>query len=67
MPGTTATLQNFAGESCNGGATQSLIDALTVSCNTAFAQLGMDLGEDKVRAMAEAFGMDGESTEIPLR
>jgi len=67
LPGSTATLKNFAGESCNGGADQSLIDALTVSCNTAFAQLGMDLGEDKVRAMAEAFGMDGQSMDIPLR
>jgi penicillin-binding protein A len=43
-----------------------LIDALTVSCNTAFGQLGMDLGEDKIREMAEAFGMDGERREIPL-
>ncbi|MCW2701646.1 MAG: Peptidoglycan glycosyltransferase [Blastococcus sp.] len=66
LPGTSATIRNFGGGSCNGGAEQSLIDALTVSCNTAFAQLGMDLGEDKVRDMAEAFGMDGEKMEIPL-
>ena len=66
LPGTDVTLKNFGGEKCNGGADQSLIDALTVSCNTAFAQLGMDLGEDKVRAMAEAFGMDDEKMEIPL-
>jgi peptidoglycan glycosyltransferase len=66
LPGTDTTLKNFGGEKCNGGADQSLIDALTVSCNTAFAQLGMDLGEDKVRAMAEAFGMTGEGMEIPL-
>jgi peptidoglycan glycosyltransferase len=66
LPGTDATLQNFGGERCNGGADQSLIDALTVSCNTAFAQLGMDLGEDKIRAMAEAFGMTDEGMEIPL-
>ena len=66
LPGTSATIKNFGGSSCNGGADQSLIDALTVSCNTAFAQLGMDLGVDKVRAMAEAFGMDGEGFEVPL-
>jgi peptidoglycan glycosyltransferase len=66
LPQSTRTLRNFGGGSCNGGADQSLIDALTVSCNTAFAQLGMDLGEDKVREMAEAFGMDGERREIPL-
>jgi peptidoglycan glycosyltransferase len=66
LPGSSATIRNFGGESCNGGADQSLIDALTVSCNTAFAQLGMDLGEDKVRSMAEAFGMDGKKFQIPL-
>ena len=58
LPGTSTTLENFDGESCNGGADQPLIDALTISCNTAFAQLGIDLGEDKVRDMAEAFGID---------
>jgi peptidoglycan glycosyltransferase len=67
LPNSTRTLKNFNGSSCNGGADQALIDALTISCNTAFAQLGIDLGEDKVRSMAEAFGMDDESFEIPLR
>jgi peptidoglycan glycosyltransferase len=66
LPGTETTLKNFGDSSCNGGADQSLIDALTISCNTAFAQLGIDLGEDRVREMAEAFGMDGEDFEMPL-
>ncbi len=66
LPGTRTTLENFGGESCNGGADQSLIDALTISCNTAFAQLGIDLGEEKVSDMAAAFGFDGEEYDIPL-
>jgi peptidoglycan glycosyltransferase len=66
LPGTRTTLENYNGESCNGGADQSLIDALTISCNTAFAQLGIDLGEDKVRSMAEAFGIDDEGFDMPL-
>ena len=66
LPNSTRTLSNFNRSSCNGGADQPLIDALTISCNTAFAQLGIDLGEEKVRAMAEAFGMDDESFDIPL-
>jgi peptidoglycan glycosyltransferase len=66
LPGTSTDLRNFGDSSCNGGADQSLIDALTVSCNTAFAQLGIDLGQDRVREMAEAFGMDGEGFEMPL-
>jgi peptidoglycan glycosyltransferase len=67
LPNSTRTLSNFNRSSCNGGADQPLIDALTISCNTAFAQLGIDLGEEKVRAMAEAFGMDDESFDIPLQ
>jgi peptidoglycan glycosyltransferase len=67
LPNSTRTLKNFNGSSCNGGADQALIDALTISCNTAFAQLGIDLGEDKIRSMAEAFGMTDESMDIPLQ
>jgi peptidoglycan glycosyltransferase len=67
LPGTSTTMENFGGESCNGGADQPLIDALTISCNTAFAQLGIDLGEDRVRDMAAAFGIDDEGFEMPLK
>jgi peptidoglycan glycosyltransferase len=67
LPGTSTTMENFDGESCNGGADQPLIDALTISCNTAFAQLGIDLGEDSIRDMASAFGIDEEGFEMPLR
>jgi penicillin-binding protein A len=66
LPGTSTELENFGGSRCSSSGEQSLIDALTVSCNTAFAQLGIDLGEDRVRQMAEAFGMDGEKRQIPL-
>ena len=67
LPGTSTTMENFDGESCNGGADQPLIDALTISCNTAFAQLGIDLGEESVRDMAEAFGINDEGFEMPLQ
>ncbi|MGY1753935.1 peptidoglycan D,D-transpeptidase FtsI family protein [Blastococcus sp. SYSU D01042] len=67
LPGTSTDLTNFNGSACSGSGEQPLIDALTVSCNTAFAQLGIDLGEDAVREMAEAFGMTGERFEMPLR
>ncbi|MFW3171532.1 peptidoglycan D,D-transpeptidase FtsI family protein [Geodermatophilus sp. CPCC 206100] len=66
LPGTSTELENFGGSRCSSTGEQPLIDALTISCNTAFAQLGIDLGEDRVREMAEAFGMDGEDREIPL-
>ncbi|TYP86478.1 peptidoglycan D,D-transpeptidase FtsI family protein [Blastococcus xanthinilyticus] len=66
LPQSTATLPNFNGSSCDPDQEQPLIDALTISCNTAFGQLGIDLGEDAVRDMAEAFGLDDEGMEIPL-
>jgi penicillin-binding protein A len=67
LPNSTRVIPNYNGSSCSPSGEQPLIDALTISCNTAFAQLGMDLGEDRVREMAEAFGMDGETFDIPLR
>jgi peptidoglycan glycosyltransferase len=48
------TLANFAGERCGG----PLPEALRVSCNTAFGQLGLDLGGQKLTAGAEAFGFN---------
>ncbi|HLM05652.1 MAG TPA: penicillin-binding transpeptidase domain-containing protein [Blastococcus sp.] len=67
LPNSSRVIPNFNGSACSSSGEQSLIDALTISCNTAFAQLGMDLGEDRVREMAEAFGMDGETFDIPLQ
>jgi peptidoglycan glycosyltransferase len=67
LPGTNTTLENFDGESCSSTGQQSLIDALTISCNTAFAQLGITLGEQKIRDMAAAFGIDEQGFEMPLK
>jgi peptidoglycan glycosyltransferase len=66
LPGTKTPLNNFGNEACSPSGQQTLIDALTISCNTAFAQLGIDLGEDRVREMAEAFGMKDERFQMPL-
>ena len=43
-------LENFAGTACGTGPTASLRDALARSCNTAFAELGAQLGEDHAGA-----------------
>ena len=67
LPGTSTTMETFDGESCSPTGEQPLIEALTISCNTAFAQLGIDLGEQRVRDTAEAFGIDETSFEMPLR
>ncbi|SDG86189.1 peptidoglycan D,D-transpeptidase FtsI family protein [Klenkia brasiliensis] len=66
LPGTSRPLNNYNGESCAASGEQPLIDALTISCNTAFAELGVDLGEDRIRATAEAFGIDQGQFDMPL-
>jgi peptidoglycan glycosyltransferase len=66
LPGTSTQLRNFGNEACDPSGQQRLIDALTISCNTAFAQLGIDVGKDRVRDMAAAFGIDGEGFDMPL-
>lgn len=67
LPQTTATLHNFGGESCGNGKTTSLADALRISCNTAFGQLGLNIGGDAMRAQAEKFGLDDSGLQVPLR
>jgi len=55
LPGTRTVLPNST--SC-GGTSITLTQALKVSCNTAFANLGLELGQDKLREQAQAFGFD---------
>jgi peptidoglycan glycosyltransferase len=67
LPGTSVKLRNFGGEQCADGKTDTLDHALTISCNTAFAQLGMDLGTGTIKQQAALFGIDGNDFDIPVR
>jgi len=67
LPGTSIKLRNFGGEQCADGKTDTLDHALTISCNTAFAQLGMDLGTGTIKQQAALFGIDGNDFDIPVR
>ena len=67
LPQTTRPLNNFGGETCGDGRTSTLTDALRISCNTAFAQLGLDVGADALRTQAEAFGFNDDSLRAPGR
>ena len=62
----TTTLENYNGTPCGSGATATLRDALARSCNTAFAQLGGELGPEKLRAEAESFGIGRSDLAIPM-
>jgi peptidoglycan glycosyltransferase len=69
LPGTDGVqLQNFGGERCadESDAEVSLTVALAHSCNTAFAQLGMQIGAEGLRRQAAAFGINGEAFDIGL-
>lgn len=55
LPNTEIDLPNDT--SC-GGTEITLTQALRTSCNTAFAKLGVDLGDDALREQADAFGFD---------
>ncbi|MDT7572299.1 MAG: penicillin-binding protein [Actinomycetota bacterium] len=67
LPQTNRNLKNFGGETCGNGKTTTLADALRISCNTAFGQLGMDLGGDALRDQAEKFGLNDDGVRVPLR
>ncbi|MGH3544904.1 MAG: peptidoglycan D,D-transpeptidase FtsI family protein [Mycobacteriales bacterium] len=61
---TTAEIRNFNGSSC-GGDTSTLEQALTVSCNTAYAQLAVKLGRNEIRDQARAFGFETTDLRCP--
>ncbi len=65
LPGTRTTLQNDSNESCGAGNKTTLIHALTISCNTAYAKLGDTLGQQKIADQAQKFGF-GQQLSIPL-
>jgi peptidoglycan glycosyltransferase len=67
LPGTRTTLPNFGGSSCGANQQTTLADALRISCNTAFASLGVDLGDDAIREQAEKFGFDQTDLTVPMR
>ncbi|WP_225755742.1 penicillin-binding protein 2 [Actinotalea sp. Marseille-Q4924] len=66
LPLTSTTLPNFGGSACSPTGTQTLADALRISCNTAFGQLGLDVGAEALREQAQAFGFS-EELSVPMR
>lgn len=66
LPGTNVDLENFNGNPCGPGETVPLKDALARSCNTAFATLARDVGENQLRKQAEKFGIGQQDLTVPL-
>lgn len=60
LPGSTSVIRNADGGYCGDGTTLTLARALTVSCNTAFAELGMLIGAGPMVHAVEAAGFNGD-------
>lgn len=54
LPNSSTTLSNYAHESCGGG----LAVLLAVSCDTGYAQIGMELGAQNLFSEATSFGFN---------
>lgn len=66
LPGSSVNLPNWTNAECGPDGKTTLADALAISCNTAFAWLGNQLGAEALREQAEKFGF-GTSFDTPLR
>ncbi|WAU80448.1 penicillin-binding transpeptidase domain-containing protein [Streptomyces sp. Qhu-G9] len=65
LPGTTRVLENEnTSAPCENA---SIRVALQYSCNNVFAKMAVDLGQDKLKAMAEKFGFNDASQDVPVR
>ncbi|MFC8199528.1 peptidoglycan D,D-transpeptidase FtsI family protein [Streptomyces sp. NPDC060006] len=65
LPGTTRVLENEnTSAPCENA---SIRVALQYSCNNVFAKMAVDLGQDKLKAMAEKFGFNDEAQDVPVR
>ncbi len=65
FPGQTYTLPNDFSGACSPNGKITLIDALKISCNTAFGSVGMAVGESAMLEQTAKFGF-GEKLGIPL-
>jgi len=64
-PAPSHSLENYGGESCGGGRT-TFSKAFAESCNTPFAQLAINVGEEELSKEAKNWGFDSDLS-IPLK
>ena len=65
LPGSHTALYNDGGAPCGNGH-PTMLFALTVSCNTAFAKLGVTVGGTALHTMANSYGFNNPNLTIPL-
>ncbi|WP_055698031.1 peptidoglycan D,D-transpeptidase FtsI family protein [Streptomyces silaceus] len=65
LPGTSTVLRNENQSApCENA---SIRTGLQYSCNNVFAKMAVDLGQDKVEAMAEKLGFNADKLDVPVR
>jgi penicillin-binding protein A len=62
-PGSGAPIKNSEDQTCPGSRV-TLKEALTDSCNTGYAQLGVKLGRDKIKKAAQDWGFEQSDLEV---
>lgn len=65
LPLTDLKLGNWNGQACGARNEITLAAALAISCNTAFASLGMELGASAIYDQAKKFGFE-TSFDVPM-
>ena len=65
LPQSSSVISNHDGGTCGPGAQATLADALRLSCNIPFAELGGQLGPQVIRDQANDFGFN-EQIEVPM-
>jgi peptidoglycan glycosyltransferase len=60
LPLSSRTLPNQSGQACGSNNETTITNALRISCNTAFAYLGEELGADALRDQAQRFGFNAQ-------
>jgi peptidoglycan glycosyltransferase len=66
LPLTDTPLPNHDNQPCSPSGTVTLKQALVVSCNPAFGEVGLKIGADALREQAAKFGF-GDTLNIPMR
>ncbi|TAL41124.1 MAG: penicillin-binding protein 2, partial [Salinibacterium sp.] len=65
LPQSNSVIRNAGGSVCGGTSQVSIADALRLSCNIPYAQLGRALGATAIRDQANKFGFN-QSVDVPM-
>lgn len=65
LPQSASSIFNASRSTCGPGGEVSLADALRISCNIPFAEIGTAVGQETMTSYAEKFGY-GQRIEVPM-